>query len=79
MRTDLEHFSVRIMSRPRLVVTGELHQANSEEEGAKQVALAEARGMPSEKARYMVLDQRTGRPRRTRHKLLIRDIRSADD
>jgi hypothetical protein len=54
-----------------LIVTGDLHPAASDEDRAIQLSLADAAGMESEAARFMLLDQRTEKPRRTRYKLII--------
>jgi hypothetical protein len=69
-----EGFRVLIWSRPRVIVTGDLHPATSEEDVRIQLFLAEEKGMEPEKARYMLVDQRTNKPRATRHKLLIRNL-----
>lgn len=74
---DKAHYRVLIWSQPKLVVTGELHPAQSDEDSATQLALAETRGTPPEKARLMVLDQRTMKARKTRYKLLVREIAEA--
>ena len=70
---DLARYRVLIWSEPRLVVTGELCPATSEEDLAVQLALAE-KDLPASDARYMLLDQRSGKPRKTRYKLLLRDV-----
>ncbi len=70
----LEDFRVLIWSQPRVLVTGELMAATSEDDFTIQLSLAERSGMGLEKARYMLLDQRTKRPRRSRHKLFIREL-----
>jgi hypothetical protein len=69
-----EGFRVLIWSQPRVVVTGDLHPARGDDDVAIQLSLAERKGMQPEKARYMLVDQRTNKPRRTRFKLLIRDL-----
>jgi hypothetical protein len=42
------------------------------------LSLARAAGLEASKARYMLLDQRTQKARRTRYKLIVRDIARAD-
>jgi len=74
-----EGFRVLIWSQPRVVVTGDLLPAGTDDEFAIQLSLVVRAGMKSEKARYMLLDQRTDRPRQTRFKLLIRDLAVAQD
>jgi hypothetical protein len=70
-------FRVLIWSQPRVVVTGDLHPARSDDDVAVQLSLAERKGMQPEKARYMLLDRRTNKPRRTLFKLLIGDLAAA--
>jgi hypothetical protein len=67
-------FEVLIWGRPQVLVRGELQAATSEEDTATQLALARAAGLDEDKARYMLLDQRTQNVRRTRHKLIVREI-----
>ena len=67
-------FRVLIWSEPRVVVIGELHPARYDDDLTKQLSLAEAQGMRAEEAWFMLLDQRTKKPRRTRHKLVIKSI-----
>ncbi|HXQ44304.1 MAG TPA: hypothetical protein VN816_06670 [Acidimicrobiales bacterium] len=71
---DLAHFQVLIWSQPRLLVTGELSPATSAEDLTIQRALAEYRGMALDKAEYMLLDQRTKKPRKIRYKLVIQEL-----
>jgi len=66
-------FRVLIWSQPRVLVTGVLSPATSDGDLAIQLTLAE-RDIGPEKARYMLLNQRTNRPRRTRHKLVIEEL-----
>jgi hypothetical protein len=76
----LSDYAVLIWSQPQVVVRGELLPAISEEDTAKQLSLALARGtdMDASKARYILLDQRTQKARKTRYKLIVRDIARAD-
>jgi hypothetical protein len=74
----LSGYEVVIWSRPRLVVRGELQPATSEEDTATQLSLARAAGLDEKEARYMLLDQRTQKARRTRYKLIVRDIARAE-
>ena len=74
----LSHFEVLIWGRPQVLVRGELQAATSEEDTATQLALARAAGLDEDKARYMLLDQRTQKVRRTRHKLVVREIARVD-
>jgi hypothetical protein len=67
------HFQVLIWSQPRVVATGDLFPATSDVDLDVQLSLAERRLAPDE-ARYMLLDQRTKRPRRSRYKLVIREL-----
>jgi hypothetical protein len=69
-----EGFRVLILSKPRVIVTGDLHPASSDDDSAIQLSLAEAAGMEPGEAHYMLFDQRTKKPRRTRNKLLVRDL-----
>ena len=71
---DPARYQVLIWSQPKVVVTGELLPAQSDEDAATQLALAENGGKSPEKARFMILDKRTMKPRKTRYKLLVRDI-----
>ena len=52
--------------------------ATSEEDIATQLSLARAAGLDTNEARYMLLDQRTQRARRTRYKLIVSDLARAD-
>jgi hypothetical protein len=74
----LSQYEVLIWSQPRVVVRGELQPAMSEEDTSTQLSLAYASGLDADKARYMLLDQRTQKARRTRYKLIVRDITRAD-
>ncbi len=69
-----ECYRVLVTSQPRVLVTGDLTPATSEDDTAVQLALAEASGLAPDKARYMLLDQRTKKARRTRYKLRIREL-----
>ena len=71
---SLSQYEVLIMGDPKVVVRGELQSATSEEDVEVQMALAHATGMDADEARYMLLDQRTRKARRTRYKLLIEDL-----
>ena len=74
----LSQNEVLILSQPKVVARGELQPATSEEDTATQLSLARAAGLEASKARYMLLDQRTQKARRTRHELIVRDIARAD-
>ena len=69
-----EGFRVLIRSQPPVVVTGDLSPATSEDDATIQLALADASGLEPEKARFMVLDQRTNKARRIRYKLRIHNL-----
>jgi len=71
---DLNGFRVLIWSMPRVVVTGDLPPATSDDDFTIQLSLARKSGIEEEKARYILLDQRTKRPRTSRHKLSIREL-----
>ena len=71
---DMSDFAVLIWGQPRAVARGALHPATSEQDTATQLRLAEAGGLERDKARYMVLDQRKQKARRTSHKLILRDV-----
>lgn len=74
----LSQYEVIIWSEPPVVVCGELQPATSEEDTATQLSLARAADLDENTARYMLLDQRTQKARRTRYKLIVRDIARAD-
>jgi hypothetical protein len=74
----LSQYEVLIWSQPRVVVRGELQPATSEEDTATQLSLARAAGLDANTARYMLLDQRTQKARKTRYKLIVRAIAMAD-
>jgi hypothetical protein len=74
----LSGYEVLILSEPRVVSRGALQPATSQEDTATQLSLARAAGLDADKARYMLLDQRTQKARRTRYKLIVRDIARAD-
>lgn len=65
---DPRRCRVLIWSQPRVLVTGQLRPATSDEDTALQLALAEKRGIDPEKARLMLLDQRSKKARKTRYK-----------
>lgn len=71
---DLNDFRVLTWRKPRVLVTGDLLPATSDDDFTIQLALARKSRMEEEKARYMLLDQRTKRPRRSRYKLRIREL-----
>ena len=74
----LSRYEVIIWSKPRVVIRGELQPATSEDDTATQLSLARAAGLDADSARYMLLDQRTQKARRTRYKLVVREIACAD-
>ena len=74
----LSQYEVLILSQPKVVARGELRPATSEEDTATQLLLARAAGLEANKARYMLLDQRTQKARRTRYKLIVGAIARAD-
>jgi hypothetical protein len=78
LTAPLSCYEVLIWSRPRVLVRGELQSARSDEDTATQLSLARASGLDDDAARYMLLDQRTQKARRTRYKLVVRDIALAD-
>jgi hypothetical protein len=78
LRSPLSQYEVLIWSPTTVIVRGELEPATSEEDTAAQLSLARASGLDEEKARYMLLDQRTQKARSTRYKLMIREIVRAD-
>lgn len=71
---DLSRFQVLIWSQPRVIVEGELRPATTEQDVRTQLSLAERKGIDAVKARYMVFDSRTKKPRRTLYKLVIREV-----
>jgi hypothetical protein len=71
----LDHYEVLIWSRPRLLVTGRLCSATSDQDMQVQVELASARGMTSDKIDVLLFEQRHHKPRRNRHKLVIESVR----
>jgi len=74
----LARYEVLVWSQPRVVVRGELQAATSEEDTAIQLSLARAGGLDEDTVRYMLLDQRTQKARRTRYKLIVRDVARVD-
>lgn len=76
--TDPSRFQVLIWCQPRVIVQGELHPATSDDDTKVQLRLAEGAGMDVEKARFMLLDQRTKKARKTCYKLAIRDVAQAE-
>jgi hypothetical protein len=75
---DLARFPVLIWSEPRVLATGELHPAVSDQDLKIQMALAGQSGMALHEAQYMLLDQRTKEVRKTRHKLVLRELSLAE-
>jgi hypothetical protein len=71
---DPNEFRILIRSKPRVLVAGDLLPATSDDDFAIQLSLALGSGVADEKARYMLLDQRTKRPRGSRYKLLVREL-----
>jgi hypothetical protein len=74
----LTRYEVIIWSQPQVVVRGELRPATSEDDTATQLSLARAAGLDADTARYMLLDQRTQKARKTRCKLIVRDMARVD-
>lgn len=72
---DLDAYEVLLWSNPRVVVTGRLVPARSEEDASLKVRLLIDLGLEPDKADYMVFDQRNHRPRKNQYKLLIRGLR----
>jgi hypothetical protein len=60
-----------VWSQLRVLLTGELRPGTSEEDTTLQLALAEQAGMAEQKARFMLLDPRTGEARSTRYKVFV--------
>ena len=71
---DLGAFRVLIWSEPRVLAVGELHPATSDRDLGIQMALAGRSGIPLNDPRYMLLDQRTKGVRKTRHRLVLREL-----
>ncbi|HUQ62693.1 MAG TPA: hypothetical protein VM121_02935 [Acidimicrobiales bacterium] len=71
---DLASFRVLIWSEPRVLAIGELHPATSDQDVEIQMALAAESGIPPHEAQYMLLDQRTKGARKTRHRLVLREL-----
>ncbi len=71
---DLVSFRVLIWSEPRVLAIGELHPATSDQDLEIQMALARQTGLPLQDAQLMLLDQRTKRVRKTRHRLVLRAL-----
>lgn len=67
------HLNVGVLIRGqnKVLVTGELHPATSEYDKKTQLDLAKAGGMETSKAHAMLLDQRTGKARKLRYKLIV--------
>lgn len=78
LRPPLSRYEVLIWSQTRVIVRGELEPATSEDDTAVQLSLARASGLDEDRARYMLLDQRTQKARKTRYKLIVRDIARQD-
>lgn len=75
---DPSRFRALIWCQPRVIVEGELHPATSDADTNLQLRLAERAGMDAEKARYMLVDERTKKARRTRYKLTLRNVLPAE-
>ena len=71
---DLASFRVLIWSEPRVLATGELYPATSDQDLETQIALAGQTGIPLHEAQLMLLDQRTKRVRKARHRLVLREL-----
>lgn len=71
---DLASFRVLIWSEPRVLAIGELHPATSDQDLEIQMALAGQSGLQLHEAEYMLLDQRTKGVRKTRHRLVLREL-----
>jgi len=71
---DLAGYEVLVWGQPRVLLQGELHAAASTEDQDRQRTLALARGLATEKVDYLLLDQRSHRPRKTRHKLTVHQM-----
>ncbi|MEQ1698419.1 MAG: hypothetical protein ABL901_21545 [Hyphomicrobiaceae bacterium] len=69
-----EKMRVLIGHSPRKIAEGELMAATSQDDAARQLELAILQGMEESKARYMIFDSRSGRPRKTRYKLIVARI-----
>lgn len=74
---SLDRYEVLIWSQPRVLVTGRLSPAISDEDMELQAKLAAAQGMEPGKIDYMLFDQRNHKPRRNHYKLLIESAREA--
>ena len=77
LRSPLSRYEVLIWNQTRVIVRGELEPATSEEDTATQLSLPRASGLDEDTARNILLDQRTRKARRTRYKLIVRDIARA--
>jgi hypothetical protein len=74
----LSEYEVLIWSKPQVLVRGELKAATSEGDTATQLALARAADLGENEACYMLLDQRTQKARKTRHKLVVPEMARAE-
>lgn len=78
MPADTGAMQVLIPGPPRLLLRGTLLDARSDMDGSRQLMLALEQGLEEEKARYMIFDKRTGKPRSTRRKLIVERIEELD-
>ena len=74
---SLDRYQVLIWSQPRVLVTGRLLPAVSDEDTETESRLAAAGGMELDQIDRLLFDQRHHKPRKNQHKLLIESVREA--
>ena len=76
-RRDLERYEVLVWTQPRIIATGRLSAATSDEDARIQTELARATDLSAAQIKLMLFDGRNHKPRKTRYKLVLEALREA--
>jgi hypothetical protein len=76
-RRDLERYEVLVWTQPRIIVTGCLSAASSDEDARIQTELARATDLTAAQIERMLFDGRNNKPRKNRYKLILETLREA--
>ncbi len=75
---DLERYEVLVWSQPRIIATGRLLPATSDEDSRIQVDLARSTDLNADQIKLMLFDGRKNKPRKIRYKLVLETLREAN-
>ena len=74
---DLERYEVLVWSQPRIIASGRLSAATSDEDSRTQTRLARSTDLNAAQIKLMLFDGRNNKPRKNRYKLVLETLRQA--